>query len=153
MFMVISNESIKVAHLQKLANQAMMNGALVIEMTKWLFNEARNVLIEKNTRFRYISKLFRVCKRTGKLLMFRSDFSKYETCSKSFTRTLYGSKFLVSEWIFKLWKLERIGRIAVWKFFTTIIFYYVGQTPLNVQRRNRENEMIKGIMKRQVFSI
>ena len=34
MFMVISNESIKVAHLQKLANQAMMNGALVIEMTK-----------------------------------------------------------------------------------------------------------------------
>ena len=123
------------------------------KMTKWLFNEARNVLIEKNTRFRYISKLFRVCKRTGKLLTFRSDFSKYETCSKSFTRTLYGSKFLVSEWIFKLWKLERIGRIAVWKFFTTIIFYYVGQTPLNVQRRNRENEMIKGIMKRQVFSI
>ena len=40
-------KSIKVAHLQKLANQAMMNGALVIEMTKWLFNEARSVLIEK----------------------------------------------------------------------------------------------------------
>ena len=79
----------------------MMNGALVIELTKWLFNEARNVLIEKNTRFRYISKLFRVCKRTGKL-MFRSYFRKYETCYKSFTRTLYGRKFLVSEWIFKL---------------------------------------------------
>ena len=131
-------KSIKVAHLQKLANQAMMNGALVIEMTKWLFDEARNVLIEKNTRFRYISKLFRVCKRTGKLIMFRSDSSKYETCSKSFSRTLYGSKFLVSEWIFKLWKLERIVRIAVWKFFTTIIFYYVGQTPLDVQWRNIE---------------
>ena len=30
--MVISKEPIKVAHLQNLTNQAMMNGALVIEM-------------------------------------------------------------------------------------------------------------------------
>ena len=31
-FMVILKEPIKVAHLQNLANQAMMNGALVMEM-------------------------------------------------------------------------------------------------------------------------
>ena len=32
MFMLNSNEPIKVAHPQKLANQSMLNGALVIEM-------------------------------------------------------------------------------------------------------------------------
>ena len=32
MFMVISHEPIKIAYLQKLANQSMVNGALVIEM-------------------------------------------------------------------------------------------------------------------------
>ena len=48
-----SNEAIKVAHLQKLANQSMLNGALVIEMVynsfseSKSFDEARNVLIKK----------------------------------------------------------------------------------------------------------
>ena len=32
MFMLISNEPIKVAALQKLANQLMLNGALVIDL-------------------------------------------------------------------------------------------------------------------------
>ena len=32
MFMLNSNEPIKVAHLQKLANQSMLNGIFVIEM-------------------------------------------------------------------------------------------------------------------------
>ena len=32
MFMLISNEPIKVADLQKLANQLMLNGALVIDL-------------------------------------------------------------------------------------------------------------------------
>ena len=32
MLMLISNEPIKAAHFQKLANQLMLNGALVIEM-------------------------------------------------------------------------------------------------------------------------
>ena len=32
MFVLNSNEPIKVAHLQKLANQSMLNGILVIEM-------------------------------------------------------------------------------------------------------------------------
>ena len=51
-----SNEPIKVAHLQKLANQSLLNGALVMEMVnnsfreskKNLFDKVRNVLIEKN---------------------------------------------------------------------------------------------------------
>ena len=66
-FMVISKEPIKVAHLQNLANQAMMNGALVIEMVnnstlvvQWSEERSNR---KKNTRFSYISKLFRVCKR------------------------------------------------------------------------------------------
>ena len=32
MFMLNSNKPIKVAHLQKLANESVLNGALVIEM-------------------------------------------------------------------------------------------------------------------------
>ena len=83
MFMLISNEPIKVPHLQKLANQLMEYGALVTEMITILFVKARKtlvvwwneeVLIEKKwnkdmgnetfifTRFRYISKLFRGAK-------------------------------------------------------------------------------------------
>ena len=65
-FMVILKEPIKVAHLQNLANQAMMNGALVIEMVnnslvvQWSEERSNR---KQNTRFSYISKLFRVCKR------------------------------------------------------------------------------------------
>ena len=33
MFLLISNEPIKVADLQKLANQLMLNGALVIDLS------------------------------------------------------------------------------------------------------------------------
>ena len=40
MFMLNSNEPIKVAHLQKLANQSMLNGALVIEMVINSFSES-----------------------------------------------------------------------------------------------------------------
>ena len=51
-----SNEPIKVAHLQKLANQSLLNGALVMEMVnnffiqskKNLFDKVEHVLIEKN---------------------------------------------------------------------------------------------------------
>ena len=41
MFMFISNEPIKVAHVQKLSNQSMLNGALVIEMVNNSFNESK----------------------------------------------------------------------------------------------------------------
>ena len=51
-----SNEPIKVAPLQKLANQSLLNGAFVMEMVnnffiqskKNLFDKVENVLIEKN---------------------------------------------------------------------------------------------------------
>ena len=36
-----SNEPIKVAHLQKLANQSLLNGALVMEMVNNTFSESK----------------------------------------------------------------------------------------------------------------
>ena len=40
MFMLNSNEPIKVAHLQKLTNQSMLNGTLVIKMESNSFSES-----------------------------------------------------------------------------------------------------------------
>ena len=65
-----SNEPIKVAHLQKLANQSILNGALEIEIVNNSFSEskksldkARDVLIKKTNRDmgseKYISTRFR----------------------------------------------------------------------------------------------
>ena len=39
--MLNSNESIKVAHLQKLANQSLLNDALVMEMVNNSFSEGK----------------------------------------------------------------------------------------------------------------
>ena len=39
--MLNSNEPIKVAHLQKLANQSMLNGALVLEIVNNSFSECK----------------------------------------------------------------------------------------------------------------
>ena len=39
--MLNSNEPIKVTHLQKLANQSMANGALVMEMVNNSFSESK----------------------------------------------------------------------------------------------------------------
>ena len=44
MFMFNSNEPIKVAHLQKLANQSLSNGALVTEIVKNSFSESKKNL-------------------------------------------------------------------------------------------------------------
>ena len=41
MFMFNSNEPIKVAQLQKLANQSILNGALVIEIVNNSFSESK----------------------------------------------------------------------------------------------------------------
>ena len=65
-----SNEPIKVAHLQKLANQSILNGALEIEIVNNSFSEskksldnARDVLVKKKNRDmgseKYISTRFR----------------------------------------------------------------------------------------------
>ena len=40
-FMFNLNEPIKVSHLQKLANQSMLNGALAIEMVNNYFSESK----------------------------------------------------------------------------------------------------------------
>ena len=65
-----SNEPIKVSHLQKLANQSILNGALEIETVNNSFSEskksldnARDVLVKKTNRDmgseKYISTRFR----------------------------------------------------------------------------------------------
>ena len=41
MFMFNSSEPIKVAHLQKLANQSLLNGALVMEIVNNSFSESK----------------------------------------------------------------------------------------------------------------
>ena len=58
MFMLNSNEPTKVAHLQKLANQSMLNSAFAIEMIinsfseskrkLWWLHKARNALLQKS---------------------------------------------------------------------------------------------------------
>ena len=60
--MLNSKEPMKVPHLQKLAKQLMLNGALIIKMINnsftesrktWLFNKAWNVLITIIKKMRY----------------------------------------------------------------------------------------------------
>ena len=52
MFMFNSIESTEVAHFQKLTNQSMLNGALVLEMINNFFSESKkNFLIEKRETF------------------------------------------------------------------------------------------------------
>ena len=41
MFMFKTNEPIKVAHLQKLANQSLLNGTIVMEMVNNSFGESK----------------------------------------------------------------------------------------------------------------
>ena len=56
MFMFNSNELIKVAHLQKLANQSMLNGALMIEIVNNSFSESNKNLGRLITRSVLIGK-------------------------------------------------------------------------------------------------
>ena len=48
MFMINSNEPIKVAHRQILAYQSMLNGALVIDMVNNSLSESKKIEIEEN---------------------------------------------------------------------------------------------------------
>ena len=45
MFVFNSNEPIEVAHLQKLTNQSMLKGALVIEMVNNSFSKSKKTLV------------------------------------------------------------------------------------------------------------
>ena len=79
MFILDSNEPIKVAYLQKSANQSMLNGALVIDMVNHSFrkkqekllpfDKARNNLIEK-IEIRAVKNIFPL------------DFAKYLSYSE-----------------------------------------------------------------------
>ena len=68
MFMLISNEPINVADLQKLANQLMLNGALVIEMVNYFFSESKKNFGRLIKRGKFFRVLFQKCKRTAKCL-------------------------------------------------------------------------------------
>ena len=50
MFMVISNEPIKIADLQKLANQSMVNDALLTEMKNNSFSESKKNLMKRSMK-------------------------------------------------------------------------------------------------------
>ena len=43
MFVFKTNESIEVTHLQKLANQSLLNGTLVMEMVNNSFSESKKI--------------------------------------------------------------------------------------------------------------
>ena len=45
MFMFNSTEPIKVAHLQKLANQSLLNGELVMDIVNYSFSESKKNFI------------------------------------------------------------------------------------------------------------
>ena len=49
MFMLTSNNPIKVAHLQKLADQSMLNNTLVIEMVDNFLTESNDCLKKRGT--------------------------------------------------------------------------------------------------------
>ena len=68
MFMFNSNESIKVAQFQKLTNQSMLNGALVLEMINKFFSESKkNFLIEKREKFQKKKKKKKERKKKEKM--------------------------------------------------------------------------------------
>ena len=74
MFLFNWNEPIKVAHLQKLANQSMLNDALVIEMVNYSFSESKNnfgCLIKQETFQSNKIKIWAVKN------IFPLDFAKY----------------------------------------------------------------------------
>ena len=60
MFMFNSNESIKVAHLQKLTNQPMLNSALVIEMVNNCFGGSKRNFGRLIKRETFYSKKIKV---------------------------------------------------------------------------------------------
>ena len=53
MFMFNSNESIKVAHLQKLTNQSVLNSPLVLEMMNIFFSESKKIFFQSKNEKRF----------------------------------------------------------------------------------------------------
>ena len=55
-----TNEPIKVAHLQKLANQSLLNGALVMEMVNNSFSESKKTFGRLMKRKKFYSKKIKI---------------------------------------------------------------------------------------------
>ena len=55
-----SNELIKVAHLQKLTNQSLLNGALVMEMVNNYFSESKKNFGRLIKRKKFYSKKIKI---------------------------------------------------------------------------------------------
>ena len=55
-----SNELIKVAHLQKLTNQSLLNGALVMEMVNNSFSESKKTFGRLMKRKKFYSKKIKI---------------------------------------------------------------------------------------------
>ena len=75
MFMLNSNEPIKVAHLQKLANQSMLNVALMIETVNNSFSESKKNFGRLIKQGALASKK----KKKTRYGQFLLDFAKYLT--------------------------------------------------------------------------
>ena len=95
-------EPIKVNHLQKLANQSMMNDALVIEVISNSFSESeKNFVCMKNIFPLEFTKYLSYSQVQKNSKVVNAQIRSLRVCSKSVTETLYGNKFFVSECIFK----------------------------------------------------
>ena len=77
MFMFNSNEPVKVAHLQKLANQSLLNGALVMEIANNSFCESKKNLSRLIKRKKFESKKIQIWKYTSTRFCSEQNLGKW----------------------------------------------------------------------------
>ena len=79
MFMFKTNQPIKVTHLQKLANQSILNGPFVIEIVSHFFSESKKDFIKQSfNKVRELKKQIRYAMKN----IFPLDFIKYISYSE-----------------------------------------------------------------------
>ena len=79
MFMFKRNQPIKVIHLQKLANQSILNGPFVIEIVSHFFSESKKDFIKRSfNKVRELKKQIRYAMKN----IFPLDFIKYISYSE-----------------------------------------------------------------------
>ena len=79
MFMFKTNQPIKVIHLQKLANQSILNGPFVIEIVCNFFSESKKDFIKRSfNKVRELKKQIRYAMKN----IFPLDFIKYISYSE-----------------------------------------------------------------------
>ena len=79
MFMFKTSQPIKVIHLQKLANQSILNGPFVIEIVSHFFSESKKDFIKRSfNKVRELKKQIRYAMKN----MFPLDFIKYISYSE-----------------------------------------------------------------------